>query len=246
MSLESPIDNLAFQRRLEVCVQKAGGKLSYLAKRSEIPLTTLLRYFEGSEPSREKLVAIARAADVSVGWLANGEESAAEKQPLDLDSPQNAPRSTAGYLRIPWIEGSHREEDGRRELQFAPKIGWLPFEYFHDGLNGVNPAHLAAFRMDGNEMEPDIRAGEIVIVDTSDRQREVSEGMRAVRIATKITVRDVVQISLGNYALRHLRTPPNQEGIRFSAEDLGRDFDILGRIIVTFRYPMRGLPIQSA
>lgn len=235
----APTDNLAFRERLQTCVVRTGGKPNNLAKASGIPLNTLLRYFNGSEPSREKLVQIADAAKVPVGWLAAGDlvgvdKSLGDSVPSTVAEKQ---RYGDGYVQAPWIMGSIRDTKGNRIIQYADKSAWLPFEFISDGVKGGNPKQLAAFRMKGNEMEPDILDGEIVMVDTS--ERNPGEGMKAVRIKNEITIRDVIQLSMDTYTFRHMQTPPSHEGIRFTADQLGLDVDILGRIIVVMRYPFR-------
>lgn len=233
----APTDNLAFQERLQKCVQLAGGNKNKLAKLSGVPLNTLLRYFSGSEPSRDKLAQIARAANVSVGWLTAGEQITGAAE-FPLQGQVETPNYGEGYVQAPWIDGSIRDANGKRQLIYAEKRAWLPLEFISDGLKGGSAHHLAAFRMKGNEMEPDLLDGEVLMVDTSNR--DVREGMLAVRIKKEITARDVIQLSSDTYAFRHMQTPPSHEGIRFSADQLGLDVDILGRIIVAFRYPFRG------
>jgi lambda repressor-like predicted transcriptional regulator len=66
-------DNEDFKKRLQFCVEKV-GTLYALAKKAGLPTNTLRRYFDDSEPSRTKLIAIAHAAEVSVQWLATGDD----------------------------------------------------------------------------------------------------------------------------------------------------------------------------
>jgi hypothetical protein len=64
-------ERAAFVMRLEeVCA--ALGSRAALAKRAGIAATSLQAYFQQSEPTRAALVNLARAANVSVGWLASG------------------------------------------------------------------------------------------------------------------------------------------------------------------------------
>ena len=233
---DAPNDNLAFQGRLNECVRLAGGKANKLAKISGIPLNTLLRYFQGTEPPRNNLVAIADSVKMPVGWLAGGDPLLAPATP-SVDLPSEAPRYGEDYVQIPWIIGSKRDQKGERVILFEERRAWLPLKYVSDGIKGGNPRTLAAYRMKGNEMEPDVLDGEVIVIDTS--ERKPNEGMLAVRIRDQITVRDVVQLSPETYAFRHERSLTDHEGIRFSADSLGYEFDILGRIIVVFRYPVR-------
>lgn len=65
-------DSDALRSRLQECAQKLGS-VNALAKASGIPQSTIRNYFTDGEPSRYNIVAIAKAAGVSVSWLATGE-----------------------------------------------------------------------------------------------------------------------------------------------------------------------------
>lgn len=57
---------------MSYCAERVGS-VSALAKKAGISQSGIRRYFNGGEPSRPHLVAIAGAADVSLAWLAAGE-----------------------------------------------------------------------------------------------------------------------------------------------------------------------------
>lgn len=63
--------DVAFISRLSRCAEKAGS-LYALAKKAGLGPATVRKYLRGSEPSRPFLVAIARAAGVSLDWLCAG------------------------------------------------------------------------------------------------------------------------------------------------------------------------------
>jgi len=61
-----------FQHRIATVIRRAGG-VSALAAASGLSTRVIAKYRNGeSDPSRERLVAIARAAGVTVDWLATG------------------------------------------------------------------------------------------------------------------------------------------------------------------------------
>src|SRR5271170_1576672 len=60
-----------FVERLEEASAKFASRAA-LAKAANIPPSSLQAYFEGAEPTRPALVALAQAADVSLDWLAMG------------------------------------------------------------------------------------------------------------------------------------------------------------------------------
>jgi transcriptional regulator with XRE-family HTH domain len=60
-----------FLERLKLCAKKVGSAYA-LSRKAGLTPSTMMRYFRGSNPTRENLVAIADAAGVDVGWLASG------------------------------------------------------------------------------------------------------------------------------------------------------------------------------
>lgn len=70
--MNSEIEN-TLAERIKKCAHMAGSGDS-LAQKSAIPRRTLETYLSGdAEPKTTRMVAIARAANVSVEWLATGE-----------------------------------------------------------------------------------------------------------------------------------------------------------------------------
>jgi hypothetical protein len=78
-----------FKERLQEIADDSGSRAA-LAKAAGIPITSLQSYItSGSEPGRIALVALARAAGVSVHWLATGE------------GPKAASIAPEGYIELP-------------------------------------------------------------------------------------------------------------------------------------------------
>lgn len=63
----------SFIERMKLCAERVGS-VSALARAAGISQSGIRRYFSGGEPSRPQLIAIAKAADVTVAWLATGKE----------------------------------------------------------------------------------------------------------------------------------------------------------------------------
>src|SRR4051812_14314548 len=65
----------AFGERMNVLIERAGG-VGTLSQRSGLSRRVIDKYRAGeSDPSRERLVALARGGDASLEWLATGEGS---------------------------------------------------------------------------------------------------------------------------------------------------------------------------
>lgn len=102
-----------FQARINVIVEKVGGPLR-LSQMSGLSRGVILKYQKGeSEPSRPRLVALARAAGVRVEWLATGAEP---MQPLPpAEQPvHDLPIDEALMARIAeGIEAVYKAENAR-------------------------------------------------------------------------------------------------------------------------------------
>lgn len=153
-------DEAAFIVRLRQLAQ-AAGSASALAKVAGISQSGLHRYLSGGEPSRKALVSLARAANVSLQWLATGEGSM-------------TPTAGMGTLtRVPLYNAAAASGDAfavqddkqLRPLAFCRK--WL-------GLHGLEARQLVALQVRGNSMEPTIRHGDAVLIDLA--QKDLVDG----------------------------------------------------------------------
>jgi phage repressor protein C with HTH and peptisase S24 domain len=101
-------DQETFITRLSFMVQKLGS-VTALAQAAGVPESSVRSWLDGSDPSREKLVALADAAGVSIEWLSAGRgaiETDRKKVPTGYFAPRQLFRRTllppivfaAGYL----------------------------------------------------------------------------------------------------------------------------------------------------
>ena len=118
-------DNPTFRGRMQICADRAGN-VNQLAAKSGIGQSTIRTYFKGVEPPRDFLTAIARAANVSVGWLAAG------LGPVDPSTDQASPVDEAVLRAF------------RNKLDFLAKY-WVNYETLA-GEAGLHPDDLDAIR----------------------------------------------------------------------------------------------------
>ncbi|MGH9342975.1 MAG: helix-turn-helix domain-containing protein [Terriglobia bacterium] len=140
-----------FLGRLADLVKTAGSK-STLARRAGIPVSSLQSYLAGSEPSRLALTALARAANVSLSWLATGEgERNPEAVPEGyLEVVSYDLSSTGPYLRGLIGLPSNRRLMKRSDLYMAE----------------VSSGEIAAVEGCGElDFEPQIRGGDVFIFE---------------------------------------------------------------------------------
>jgi len=147
-----------------------------LARAMGVSPSAFRKWLRGeAEPSRERLIALADAAQVSIGWLARGE------------GPEPA---FAGPQRMPGRGRSGATDTGAELVRFlllpkrpeaaaagagAPAPPDFTSEYIafrHDWIRsrfGIDPADLILETALGESMQPTIHNGDLLLVDTTDR-----------------------------------------------------------------------------
>lgn len=150
-----------------------------MARRSGMPLGTLSRYQSGREMKASALIALAQATGVSLEWLATGRgpmragDAATEGTTPAADAPIS-PAETAslppGYLLLPRLEARAAAGPGPG-LASDHVVDYLAFsEAYLSASLRRRPAALALIEASGDSMEPTIRDGELLLVDTDMRE----------------------------------------------------------------------------
>ncbi|WP_081304860.1 XRE family transcriptional regulator [Aeromonas hydrophila] len=133
---------LQFSERLKSIVPAGSGR--EFAKRAGIGYSTVHNYLQGvSSPTLENLVSLARAGDVSVEWLATGEEFRGAALTVDRDAESDR------VLRIPFLNKS--------EFLFLDSEA---FPTLQD-----KAGRLAALQVDSDVMEPTFGVGSVLVLD---------------------------------------------------------------------------------
>jgi phage repressor protein C with HTH and peptisase S24 domain len=167
-------DQAGFAARLQIIVQQ-WPSADRLAKATGVSPSAFRKWLKGvAEPGRDRLVALAEAAGVNVSWLARGDGP--QPDPLVLAARARSPQSTelagnphiAQFLVLPRREkpaaagsGSHAANAPTEFIGF--KHDWLRTAFDRD------PGDLVLEIAIGESMEPDIRNGDLLLVDTTDR-----------------------------------------------------------------------------
>jgi phage repressor protein C with HTH and peptisase S24 domain len=146
-----------------------------LARAMGVSPSAFRKWLKGeAEPSRERLVALARAAGVGVAWLAEGEGPApvfeavsASKRRPRAPQPETS-FDPARFVLLP----KHPEAAaaGAATPPDPPVAGFIALR--HDWVRsacGVDPESLLLEIAAGDSMLPTIKDGDTLLVDTSDR-----------------------------------------------------------------------------
>jgi phage repressor protein C with HTH and peptisase S24 domain len=154
--------------RLDQAIAQSGGP-SAVARRAEMYLGTLNRYRAGRELPSSALVSLSRATGVRLEWLATGEG------PMQGENPVvTAPAPMPGYVLLPLVE-ARAAAGNHGGLSSDHIVDFIAFSevYLRQTLRR-NPKNLALLTASGDSMDPTIRDGDLLLVDTSARRIEGS------------------------------------------------------------------------
>ncbi|PPQ32731.1 LexA family transcriptional regulator [Rhodopila globiformis] len=163
-------DKLAFVSRLQTILAH-WPSADRLARAMGVSPSAFRKWLKGeAEPSRERLVALARVAGVSIAWLAQGEG------PAPVFETVSGPRRRLPYQDPgPGVDPGQfvllpKQHDGVGTHPAAPMFGFLALH--HDWVRtafGAEPDNLLLEIATDDAMRPTIRNGDTMLVDTADR-----------------------------------------------------------------------------
>lgn len=203
-----------------------------LARATGVSPSAFRKWLRGdAEPSRERLVALANAAGVSVGWLASG-EGPTPRLGDGTPSPRSAP-GPGGINQREYILLPKRPEAAAAGAESPPAVGPAEFVAFHhDWVRaefGIEPHHLSMETAVGESMLPNIQDGDLLLVDTSEN-RFRSFGVYVLEVAGERLVKRVqpkldgsLTLISDNAAYEPEHIPSAQAG----------DIAVVGRVIWT-------------
>src|SRR5580692_7421498 len=167
-------DKSAFVERLKTILQH-WPSADRLARAMGVSPSAFRKWLKGeAEPSRERLVALARAAGVGVAWLAEGEgpepvfESGGRGRRRPGGREPTTEQDWGQFVLLP-----HRAEAAAAGSVTPPDpLGteWVALR--HDWVRAVckvEPNELALETATGESMTPTIRDGNTLLIDTTDR-----------------------------------------------------------------------------
>jgi transcriptional regulator with XRE-family HTH domain len=196
-----PEDNARFQARLRESVERVGS-VNGLAKGAGVSEGALRKWLQGdSEPTRERLMALARAAGVNVAWLAAGTGPRDRAGQADV-----APLE--GYLALDPVAG---EPEGGSRTRLAFGMAWV------DAHGGA--AQLGLTTMPDDSMAPLLRAGATLVLQRA-TEGIYRDGIYALILDGALLVRRLqrlpggqLQASAENPAYHPFHFPPGDPSV---------------------------------
>ncbi|MCH7370744.1 MULTISPECIES: XRE family transcriptional regulator [Aeromonas] len=194
---------LQFSERLKSIVPAGSGR--DFAKRAGIGYSTVHNYLQGvSSPTLENLVSLARAGNVSVEWLATGEEFRGLTLALDREV----------------------ENDRVLKIPFLNKDGFLFLDYEAFLSIQEKAGRLAALQVDSDVMEPTFGVGSVLVIDQG--QKELRDSKVVVMRKAGSYLYKRVQIVSEGYSL--ISDNKQYNAVTITDESLC-GFEVLGTVI---------------
>lgn len=168
-------ERAAFTARLHMILQH-WPSADRLARAMNVSPSAFRKWLRGeAEPSRERLVALADAAKVSIAWLAKGEGGPPRFESSSPGAGRGAPGETSQgidtnrFIVLPKVAEGAAAGTGNPPPPL-PKTEYIAFR--HDWVRaalGIDPGDLVLETAVGESMLPTIHDGDLLLVDTTDR-----------------------------------------------------------------------------
>jgi phage repressor protein C with HTH and peptisase S24 domain len=223
-------DKSSFASRLIEIVADFPSRAA-LAKKAGLTPSALQSYVEGAEPTRPALLALARAANVSLEWFADGR---GYKQPH--------PSVPDGYAAIPFFDV------GKAGGYVYPLFSAENAEFCYLKLDWLRDPDLKPSKLFMVEattsVVPEIHDGELLVIDESWKTTFVGSvpkfpaGIYLVSRQAKLTLREVSSVADDSVELVAAGTKHRKELVRVGQEG----FTIHGRVI----WHARALPVRRS
>jgi phage repressor protein C with HTH and peptisase S24 domain len=229
-------------RALADRIREAGtvvGTLDALSQETGIPRSTLTTWLTGKvDVPISGISAIAKVAGLSVHYLATGHgpkiapaSSAVVREPTSDYRLTTTEEGLAGLVYLPLYDvraaaGSKGiVTDGEHVAnELAFREDWIRREL------RTSPSDLRLIHVEGDSMEPDLRAGDIILVDHSDTQAR-REGIYVIRMDDALLVKQLQRMPGG--LIKVISRNPAYEPFTVAAEKIQahNGFDIVGRVV---------------
>jgi phage repressor protein C with HTH and peptisase S24 domain len=234
-----------FQDRMSLLAAHVGSAAE-LARRSGLSRRTIGAYTSGeTDPKRGDLLKLAGAGEVSLEWLATGKgemlgaaanagarlQYHSEQIRSDMRAAQAQPAGY-GYVYLP-LYGAHviAGVPGGRVIEGEHPKTTLAFraDFIRNELR-ASPDDLVLVHVEGDSAEPELRPGDIIMVDRSDTTAR-RDGYYVIRMDDAVLVKQVQHLPGG--VLKLISRNPTYEPILLALPSVqpGGRHEIIGRVV---------------
>ncbi len=246
-----------FRDRVKKLAEHVGGPAE-LAKRSTLSRRTIGAYMSGeTDPKRADLLKLASAGDVSLEWLAagrgemldaaanagarlryysdelRGEPRTAARAPSNSDQAiTDVQEPTPRYVYLPLYEvraAAGGASAVAEHLEHAVDVLAFKEDWIRRELR-ASPDDLRLIYVEGDSMEPDLRAGDIILIDHTDN-RAAREGIYVIRMDDALLVKQLQRLPGG--VVKVISRNPAYEPFTVAADKLQEHngFAVIGRVV---------------
>lgn len=216
--------NIAINERLVKIRKDFGYTQVRMAKELDISVATLNRYEKGHrEPSVYILNKIAELTGCQTSWLISGATDSLESH--EIHSPKGIGRTKKeGFIYVPLYDVEASAGHGTL-VHSEQVIDFLAFkEQFITRELGLNPKHILLIKAIGDSMNPTIRAGALLLVNSSVTKVR-NDGIYVIRQNSDLLVKRIQNMMDGQLKVRS--DNPEYEPLMVASEAL----DILGEVV---------------
>lgn len=154
----------SIQERIFSLIDK--GKMAEIARNCGMSDSTL-RSYRKSMPGADALVKIAKGLGVNLVWLATGEGPMRGQEPGQVTIQQMMPSAIGDdFILIPRLDVQASAGNGAL-AQYEEPLDFLAFQAAWLRARNINPAFAQVLTARGDSMEPTVRDGDVLLVDTS-------------------------------------------------------------------------------
>jgi phage repressor protein C with HTH and peptisase S24 domain len=225
-------ERAAFTARLQLILQH-WPSADRLARAMSVSPSAFRKWLRGeAEPSRERLVALADATNVAIAWLAKGEGPAPEFARREHGPAQGRAGDDRGvdlgrFIVLP-KQAEAAAAGSTTPPPPRPQTEYIAFR--HDWVRaalGIDPADLVLETAVGESMQPTINNGDLLLVDTTDRDFN-SFGVYVLEVGGERLVKRVQRKLDGSLVL--ISDNETYQPDQVSGEML-KDVRVIGRVV---------------
>ncbi len=216
---------------------KRVGSGDALSQKAGIPRSTLETYLTGeAEPKASRLAAIAHAAQMSAHYLVTGEGPSepgmpglSARRPLELRDPGISARDELVYVPLYDIRATGGKTGKLVGDEYAAEVLAFKKDWIRRELR-ASPEQLRLLYVEGNSMEPDLRAGDIILIDHTDNLAR-HEGVYVIRLDDALLVKQLQHLPGG--LIKVISRNPAYESFTVAASKIQEHngFAVVGRVV---------------
>lgn len=209
------------------------GSAEKLARLSGMSSRVIGKYLSGdTDPSRERLIALARAAGVTVEWLATGEGMMrpGERNIVSADHAAQyvgADDLDKDYVLVPRYDVK-ASAGGGTMIHSEQIVDHLVFkaEWVHNAL-GVSVRDLALISVKGDSMEPTLSNGDLILIDISSSRVE-DNAIYVLQFNDALLVKRIQRKFDGSVVIKSDNQVYEPETLKEEAVD---QLNVIGRVV---------------